>query len=114
MNRFIAVVAFSIITCGCATVTQTPALSVNPPSAKGETWSISGKSNSGPISDTITLYVNGVQVASGEMDPVHHKDIHISGDYAHHIVIGVCSIEDTGNDRCVISVDAYQVGVLTF
>ncbi|HEX5339375.1 MAG TPA: hypothetical protein VFX47_00660 [Gammaproteobacteria bacterium] len=114
MKKMISIVALFGLICGCATVTQTPPLRVNPPSTNGEQWLISAKSDSGMLHDKITLYVNNTEVATGSLDPIHHKDIHISGDYRHHIVVGVCSIENSGDDRCVVSVDAYQVGMLVF
>lgn len=83
-------------------------MALNPPAANGEKWTVTAKSSTGWFYDDITLFVDGQQVAEGSLGPSSHHDIHISGSYGHHIVLGICSRTDA--DPVEYSCDMYVDG----
>ena len=98
----------------CAMVSESPPLISHPESANDEDWKIDARSHNGLWTDTITLYVNGVPVATGSVDPIHHAGVRLAGDYRHHIVLGICSVSDSGDHECGVYVDGSSEGMLDF
>lgn len=87
---------------------------MSPLSANGGQWSLSATSATGVFDDDISLFVNGEQVAKGTLGPSSHHDIHITGDYQQHIVLGICSRTD-GDPviyTCGMYVDGSELGTL--
>ena len=108
LRIIILATAIMSLLAGCTTLTDSGPMAVSPPSASGGKWTITAKSSTGWFYDDITLFVNGEQVATGSLGPSSHRDVHISGDYQHHIVLGICSRTDS--DPPVYSCDIYVDG----
>lgn len=114
MRNIIVVASLASLVAGCATLSQSSSTTVSPPSADGAQWAISGSAETGNIYDDVTLYVDGIAVASGRLTPSEHHGVHITGSYGHHIVLGICSRAD-GEPvayTCEMSVDGADVGTL--
>ena len=114
--KFRNIIAFGLasLIAGCATLSKSSPLTVSPPSTDGGEWQISGSADTGNIYQDVTLYVNGAVVAAGRLSPSEHHGIHITGDYQHHILLGVCSRTDDEPVAytCDMSVDGESVGTL--
>ena len=121
MKNYLIIPGLLGLLCGCTTITRTPAVRVAPPSAGEAKWCVSAKDDSGLLSDTITLYVNGTRVAMGTATPFRHA-IHLTGSYEQHAILGDCnvagaprkSLVSTGEYQCTVYIDGAKVTHLTF
>lgn len=116
MIRVLVVIGLASLMGACTTLSESASVKASPPSAKGSEWSIAGKAETGMLYDHVTLYVNGALVATGTLGPSEsdHKDVHIVGDYQHHIVLGICSRTDSDPTAytCDVFVDGTAVDTL--
>jgi len=117
MNRIVAAAALAACLTACASLNDSPEMRVSPPSANGEQWLVSVKTNPGFMSDKVTLYVNGTAVANGNYQTIYFPEdshgLHIVGDYEHHVVLCIYSETENG-DQCELLVDGAQLGTLKF
>lgn len=114
--RFAVLSGMILLICGCASLSESPPVSVSPVSVNDGQWSISAKAETGMLYDNVTLLVNSTAVATGTLGPSNHKDIHIVGSYGHHIVLGICSRSDGDpiTYTCDAFVDGTSVGTLSW
>lgn len=115
-DRLAIITAVTLLLSGCTTLSESPPVNVNPLSANGGQWSISAKAETGMLYDDVTLFVNGTKVAVGTLGPSNHHDIHITGSYDHHIVLGICSRSD-GEPiayHCDVLVDGSNTATLSW
>jgi len=114
--RILVLFGLASLMGACATITESSPVTVSPSSADGSQWAITGKAETGMLYDDVTLYVNGAVVAEGRLGPnaSDHRDVHIAGDYQHHIVLGICSRTDSDpiTYTCDMFVDGTAAGTL--
>ena len=116
MVRILVLIGLASLLGACATITESSPVTVSPASVDGSQWTITGKAETGTLYDDVTLFVGGAAVAQGRLGPAEadHKDVHIVGDYGHHIVLGICSRTDSDpiTYTCDMFVDGAAVGTL--
>lgn len=117
-NKYTVFAVVILLLSGCATVSESAQVKVNPLSANGAQWTVTGKAETGMLYDDVTLYVNGTMAASGRLGPAQsdHHNVHIAGSYDHHIILGVCSRSDSDpvTYHCDLSVDGASAGTVTW
>ncbi|MHB8425728.1 MAG: hypothetical protein ACYDB9_11365 [Gammaproteobacteria bacterium] len=121
MKKYLIIPGLVGLPCGCTAIMRSPSVRVTPPSAREAKWLFSAKDDSGLLSDTITLYVNGTRVAAGTANPFQHS-VHLTGSYEQHAILGDCnvvgaprkSLASAGNYQCTVYIDGSKVTRLTF
>lgn len=113
----VLVLVVSSIIGGCATTQVSPDQVITPPGAPvGTQWKISAKSDSGTLSDDLTLYINGTPVATGSVSLTSQQTL-LTGNYDNHPVQASCAAQvkaGWASHECKVLVDGKPVATLDF
>ncbi len=114
MKQTVRLLAGSALICslaGCGYVRPSPEITVAPASVQGARWTISGNDAIGfPNTETISVYINGNLVTSGELSGSH--PVSMTGQYSGHAIQVVCPVER--NTQCQVYIDGVLSATLYF
>lgn len=114
----LAILATVLSIAGCASTQVSPDRVISPPdAAAGTQWTISAKSDSGTFSDTLHLYINGTEIASGTVSSMSTQTL-LKGTYQNHSIEASCKVlqREVGlsGHTCQVFVDGKAETTLDF